>query len=86
MTIKIFDLEQDQSLLVELEEKDMKKVCGGAGAVDATIQSTNASVENQIKLSESATKAQAEISAAQAKASIDQNLLRNIAETVESIK
>jgi hypothetical protein len=41
MTIKIFDLEQDLSLLVELEEKDMNKVCGGAGGTGEATQITN---------------------------------------------
>jgi hypothetical protein len=86
MTIKIFDLEQDQSLLVELEEKDMNKVCGGAGAVDASIQEAKAIAEDQIRLQDSMTKIQAEAQAAQSKASIDAAVSRNVSEAAKSIR
>jgi hypothetical protein len=86
MAIKISDLEQDQSLLVELGEKDANKVCGGASAVDQAIQSAKASTEEQTKLSESLTKTQQQLSAAQVAASLDQAVSRNVSQSAQKIQ
>ncbi|MEY2831212.1 MAG: hypothetical protein RLZZ574_470 [Cyanobacteriota bacterium] len=89
MTINVFDLAQNQGLLVELGEEDINKVFGGAGsagAVDASMQEMQQSLRDQVELSNAMTQMQSEMSAAQVKSSVDQAVSRNTAQTAQQIK
>jgi hypothetical protein len=59
---------------------------GASGTVDSTKAEIEQSTADQVEISEAMSQAQAELSAAQAKSSIDQAVSRNVAETAKNIK
>jgi hypothetical protein len=59
---------------------------GASGTVDSTKAEIEQSTADQVEISEAMSQGQAEISAAQAKSSIDSAVSRNVAETAKNIK
>jgi hypothetical protein len=86
MTIKIFDLEQDQSLLVELEEKDVSEIFGGAGATDAAQQNANENVAVQAANAENAKNFQDQSTAIQTDAQFKMKANQQFQSLVQGIK
>jgi hypothetical protein len=86
MTIKVSDLESQKSLLTELSENDISKICGGAGASDASRASADENLATQKANADTVTNYQDQSTAINTKAQLEMKANQSLQQSVNQIK